>query len=483
MLQVAALVLLGCRPPPTSAHDALTAASLRGSVEVLASDAFAGRKVLEPGREAAAEWLIAALDGTDLQPLPGAPSLRVPVPLGWVAWDLPKTRVLTGDHEFLPGVDFWPFDTSASGTVHDNAIVFVGYGYDPADYDGLDVKGRVVLALEHGPSEGTGSGDVANTSGKTYRAQREGAAGFVVVPDPLNHAGPDVMGPSAPRFRMPQSDEGTLVSIRATRDVGQSLIGPDGRSLADLQRALNDGVHAPALSVKGAPVGLIVTPDDDDSLPGHGENILAVLPGTDLADEWVVVGAHYDHVGQAEGDGTRDTIYNGADDNASGSAVVLGLATALCARRDPPRRTVVFAWFDAEEAGLLGSDGALEEGHLPVERLVAMINFDMVGRNPGRPLEIGIKGFSGGASKRVLKAAAAERVDVRLPRHPTGTSDYSSFEARDVPVLFFFTGRHPDYHEPSDEADRLDYDRMERIAGVGWRLLVDLADGTWTPQP
>ncbi|HTI54970.1 MAG TPA: M28 family peptidase, partial [Verrucomicrobiae bacterium] len=205
-------------------------------------------------------------------------------------------------------------------------------------------------------------------------------------------------------------------------------------------------------------------------------NVIGVVPGTDptLAGEAVVIGAHYDHLGR-EG----EVVYHGADDNASGTAVVLGLAQSLAASRPP--RTLVFALFAGEELGLLGSDHQVRHpSAVPVERMVAMLNFDMVGRLDGRHLLVG--GVDTGGGFRGLVEAAAREVglDVDPRASGTGPSDHTRFNAAGVPVLFFHSGSHADYHRPSDTADRIDTAGMARIAHMGRILATRIADG---PRP
>jgi Zn-dependent M28 family amino/carboxypeptidase len=206
----------------------------------------------------------------------------------------------------------------------------------------------------------------------------------------------------------------------------------------------------------------------------RGANVIGVLPGTDpaLAQEAVVLGAHYDHLGAS-----GDAVHHGADDNASGTAVVAGLARAFAAAGGAPR-TLVFALFGAEELGLVGSSHYVRQPPWPLERTVAMLNFDMVGRMRDGKLTIG--GADTGDTLRPVLADALARVpevvgDVRGT--PYTPSDHARFYAAGTPVLFFHTGVHPDYHRPSDTADKLNADGMARVAAVGAHVAARLAAG------
>jgi hypothetical protein len=208
---------------------------------------------------------------------------------------------------------------------------------------------------------------------------------------------------------------------------------------------------------------------------GVANNVLAILPGSDpdLAHEVIVLGAHYDHVGHGKhgnslaalgGDLEHDSIHNGADDNASGSAVLLELAESLATAPVRPRRTVMFQWYSGEEVGLLGSLHWVKEPTLDFDRVVAMLNMDMVGRLTGSTLMVGGVGTTPAFEGLVRAAADAEKVDLILDQVGAAPSDNASFHQADVPVLFFFTGLHRDYHQPSDEIDGFNSVGASRVA-------------------
>jgi hypothetical protein len=205
-------------------------------------------------------------------------------------------------------------------------------------------------------------------------------------------------------------------------------------------------------------------------------NVVATLPGTDpsLAREVVVAGAHYDHLGRSGG-----AIYHGADDNASGTALVLGLARAFAAAGGAPR-TLVFALFSGEEMGLLGSRHHVARMGPAIAQVVAMLNFDMVGRM--RDGAVTVSGFDSGRGLQaaVVEAARGEPLDLTLRGAPFGPSDHARFYTAGAPVLFFHTGRHDDYHRTTDTADKIDAAGMARIAAVATRLIERLAQ---SPRP
>jgi hypothetical protein len=229
--------------------------------------------------------------------------------------------------------------------------------------------------------------------------------------------------------------------------------------------------HAPAsMALAGGRVEMRVALEVADR---NAVNVIGILPGADpaLAGEALVLGAHYDHLGFTNG-----AVYPGADDNASGTSVVVGLARAFAAAGPRPR-TLVFALFGAEEIGLVGSGRYVKAPTVPIARTAAMLNFDMVGRLRNGTLTIG--GVESGAKLRdvVSDAVRAAGVKASLRDSPYGPSDHSQFYGAGAPVLFFHTGEHADYHKPTDTADKIDAAGMSRIAALGAAIAERLAAG------
>jgi len=219
------------------------------------------------------------------------------------------------------------------------------------------------------------------------------------------------------------------------------------------------------------------------------DNVVAWIPGSEHPNEIVVLGAHYDHIGTtANGlfcrEAAGDTICNGADDNASGTAMVLAIAKAFVDSGRRPKRTIVFAHFAGEELGLHGSKALAD--HPPTQapfaagRIVAMVNFDMVGRLGKDGLSIGGIGSSA-AWMPLLDRVGTHGLPIVYERSISARSDQASFYEHDVPVLFFFTGLHGDYHGPNDESDKLARPAMGNIAALALDVVVALADGAKVP--
>lgn len=226
-------------------------------------------------------------------------------------------------------------------------------------------------------------------------------------------------------------------------------------------------------------------------------NVLGLLEGSDpeLKGEFVVVGAHYDHLGRGSGaeswldllrGGSRedpdDDLYNGADDNASGTAAVLEIAEAFATTGLRPRRSILFMFFGAEELGLIGSGYYVKHPLLPLDRTVAMINFDMVGRNPRSPIQLMAADSSPEIRESFEEAASELGLRIRFDSgFFSGGSDHQSFYSKGIPVAHLFTGIHRDYHGPNDEVERISVRQMQRAAQLGFVAVADIANAPGRP--
>ena len=208
---------------------------------------------------------------------------------------------------------------------------------------------------------------------------------------------------------------------------------------------------------------------------------MAIIPGTDpvLKDQILVLGAHYDHIGKLNDsdDKEEDIIFNGADDNASGTAAVMAIAEAFAKSERQPARTVIFALFAAEEIGLLGSTSLLNQPPFATDSVVAMLNFDMVSR--GGPDTLYLEGHSRTPelSDIILKYAPDLGIHpVTNNRESIGGSDHASFIRKGIPAIHFFSGIHKDYHQVSDNPDTIDPDKASRVSRLGFRTAWEIAN-------
>ena len=438
-----------------------TATWLAEHVTALADPALEGRASATPGGERAAQEIAGWLRDAGLRPGGDDGTFFQSFTISTVTrlGDGSELTLLASSIQRIELNEEWrPHGGSLERQV-EAGIAFVGYGvatpdgkYD--DYAGLDLQGKIALALDGAPSAVPAA--EATRLEKLIAARRHGAAALLVVVDRL----PTLSATAAP-VRM--------VSGAITRAAADRLLAPSGWTTARLEQKLGE-THAPlAFDIPArARVSVALVREDRRTA-----NVVGVLPGRDpaLSAEVVVIGAHYDHVGRVNGQ-----VHPGADDNASGTALVVGLARAFAAGGGAPR-TLVFALFSGEELGLLGSRHYVRQPTVAMERTAAMVNLDMVGRMRGDKLTVSGVDTGLGLSRVVKDAARGVPVDLDVRGAPSGPSDHDRFYRGGTPVLFFFTGTHEDYHTPGDTADKINAEGMARVAAVVAGTVERLADG------
>jgi hypothetical protein len=488
--------LLGCGTDSSSqAADesqpaAVTADELRRDLEYLAADEREGRLVGTEGIAEAEEYIAQQFEEIGLEPLPGDNDYFEDFEL--TRWEYPVDRLSlqlpgagysgTGGRDFRP----LPFSGAAELGV---PLVFAGYGIDAleadhTDYAGLDVNHKIVLVLRGEPDTddpsspfyGEGSTYHAYFKTKAEEAYFQGAAGIVVV-NPVGRAESAADFALLPAYALSGSGLPPALRSRVGPDFPALLSGSGllvaaaeawGVAPNELKAAADRGTRPASLGLPALEIRLSVArTDPPDVIPVR--NVAGVLPGAD-ENSYVIVGAHHDHLGMVESsdhpDG--DTIFNGADDNASGVSVVLGAARALAGV--DLDRSVVFATFSAEEHGLYGSSVLASPQGLDLTRAVLMVNSDMAGRNPDDAMVVyqgGVMPFRG----QTLESIAADvGLPVQVVNTSFGGSDHLPFEMAGVPVVFPFGGFHEDYHGLDDEADRISYERLvdvtEFVVGI-----------------
>jgi hypothetical protein len=381
--------------------------------------------------------------------------------------------------------DYRPLGFSSTGEARSD-VVFCGYGITANsqgwdDYAGVDVEGRIVVVLDGLPGggrEGTPLGSSLVRYGqvryKAMNAREHGAAGMLVVASEKGDGGedPQLVGLSR---RASQGDAG-IVCADLRRSIVTGWKSTGGATIGELQERIDES-GAPAsgeLEAVTAHIRVELVKERRGT-----ENVLAWLEGSDpaLRDEVIVIGAHYDHLGDGSLGGSLSEvpgIHHGADDNASGCAAVLEVARQLARSEARPRRSVLFAFFGAEELGLLGSAHYVKNPVVPLERTVAMLNLDMVGRMKGRNLSVGGVGTAG--QWPALVEAAGEGLDIAmtLDQEGFGPSDHSSFYGKEIPVLFLFTGAHEDYHKPSDTFDKVNVDGLALVTRLAYEIVREI---------
>ena len=386
---------------------------------------------------------------------------------------------------YSPGVSFNPFGFSDEGTIS-GKVVFAGYGISAAelrydDYAGIEVKDKIVLVMTHEPQEKNPNSPFRAPEAfrytdiryKVWNAREHGAKGIIIITDPNNHRN---QKEQLFALRGGGSASAGIIAVNVLREVAETLLRRAEKRLSDLQRHIDETLSPSSVQVADTRVHLKV---DLIRKQGHAENVIGVLPGGDpnLRDEAIVLGAHYDGLGRG-GEGSlapdlHGKIHPGADDNASGVAGIISLAEAFA--RGGAKRTLIFVAFSAEELGVLGSAAYVKHPPWPLEKTYAMINLDMIGRpKSGRLYVLGVDSTK--EFRPLLnELAAASGLKLALSGDAFGPSDHTSFYARGKPVLMFHTGPHSDYHRPSDTAQKIDAEGLEKVVRFTFKLAAELA--------
>jgi hypothetical protein len=461
------------------------AAKTRADVEVLASERFGGRQAGSEGARLAADHLVAELKKLGAQPLPGQQDYRLPFSFTAGVKDGGTTlHVAAPPDGDARGVA--QFDTTGQVqalSFSDNAevsgaAIFAGYGlvvpesqnfgYD--SYATLDVKGKVVVVLRYFPEDAdqktrTILSRYADLRYKAMQARQRGAVALLVVTGPRSPNAGETIPMS---FDTALAGSG-IVAASVSADAARTLFaGVKDRTLDDIQKAFDSGnPHTAGFDLPGVKVTVKTAVVREKQ---EGFNVAGYLPATArvaLPKPWLALGAHYDHLGRGSHGNSlapkeeAGRIHHGADDNASGTAAVLAAGRELA--KGQRSRHVVLAFWSAEEIGLIGSNAFVTTPPVPVDQLAAYFNFDMVGRMQDNKLTVQAVGSSPGWRAIIERANVAAGFDLVLQDDPYQPTDVASFNAAGVPSLAFFTGTHLDYHKPSDTADKINYEDLDRV--------------------
>jgi hypothetical protein len=479
-------------------------------VETLASPRLEGRLAGSNGEKLASDYIAAELQKIGAKPLPGTTDLRLPFEFTAGTKDGGSSIAVAGKStEMACGSVRGAAGSSAASTAcvralsfSDNgdvegAVVFAGYGivvpegqsfaYD--SYATLDVKDKVVVVLRYFPEDAEAKtkqilARYADLRYKAMAARQHGARALIVVTGPRS---PNA-GELAPMtFDTALAGSG-IVAVTITGDIADKMLANAGKKLEDVQKSLDDAnPHATGFSI--ADVTVKVHADVlREKKTGH--NVVAYLPATDpvttIAKPWVAIGAHYDHLGRGEAGNTlaakddANKVHAGADDNASGTAAVLAIAATLAGEKR--HRNVLVALWSGEELGLIGSSAFAAAPPLPLDQLAAYLNFDMVGRMQDNKLTVQATGTSPAWGKMLEQANVAAGFDLAVQEDPYQPTDVATFNSASVPSLTFFTGTHADYHKPSDTADKIDYEDLDRVVEFAAAILRRVEQADAPPQ-
>ncbi len=535
-------------PAPAPAHPIMAATQPHAAVPVdpdlarrfhdhvayLASDRLEGRGTGTKGNDLAAEYIAAQFeraglqpagpDGTYFQPFEVTLAQKLTGQPALTFTGAPVTAIL--HTHFVP----LPFSSSESFNA---PVAFAGYGitneeagYD--DYAGFDAKGKVLLILRYEPHDqdpkaafgGQSPSQFASFQSKARTAREHGAAALLIVNPPLHHGEQDKL------FAFDSVDDGQNFDIpmmHISRDLAAGLLRAAGApDLSALQTELDTHRKPRSFDLKG--IRARGTPGVVRE-KATTRNVIGLLPGSGpLADEYVVIGAHYDHLGVAvprgahsasRPEGGRPEIHNGADDNASGTAGLMVLAEMFAAgarnasegfgertnvrRGDPAasksarkrqirektsgnKRSLLFIAFSGEEMGLLGSMYFVNHPTIPLDHIAAMLNMDMIGRVREHRLQV--FGIKTSPMFETLVSGFAQRFGFKLETSAGGfgPSDHTAFYGRKIPVMHFFTGIHNDYHRPTDDTERINAEGAARVVEMIAAIAADVREAPERPQ-
>lgn len=379
-------------------------------------------------------------------------------------------------------------------------VVFAGFGitapsvsYD--DYAGLDAEGAAVIVLRHGPPALlNGDEELSRHTWirtKIRNAVKHGARAVLFCNDLAEIArvqndlklDPEKSEPLLRAELTPDKVEDAVPTVHCRRSVLKAFMGKAEFDLDEVEKSIVADSKPGSRKLGELRISVVVS----RARTGRKlRNVLGLIGGKgEVADEAIVLGAHYDHLGRGGWGslalGANQEIHNGADDNASGTSILIEVARQLAARKIPLKRTVLFIAFSGEELGLIGSKRYVRDPLIPISQTVAMLNLDMVGRLRKDLLTV----YGTGTSPMWLPLleAKSKPLSFEIASRPGGygPSDHASFYEKGVPVLHFFTGFHPQYHRPSDDAELLNIEGMRRITSLVAEMIVEISESTSRP--
>ncbi len=492
--------------------------NLRADLTFLASDALEGRMSLQRGSEVAIQFIAAEFAKAGLKPLAGNSYLQEITLIEY----RPDVRAMGIILERSGATQSFKYITDFIGSFPRELtvkapVVFAGYGitapefqYD--DYAGIDARGKIVLIFDHEPQEndpqsvfnGIGNTRYANSRLKILNAQRHGAVGVLLVSEPnRKHPSnqerlariPGILDRFTRQSSQALADSETKIPMLTVSDgVATTLIAPTGKRLAELQTAIDTTLKPASLPLPDTQIEMrLVNAEHRRAVTA---NVIGMIEGSDpaLKPESIIFSGHYDH------DGIRDgKIFYGADDNGSGTVGVIELARAFAFNPAKPKRSLIFAVFAAEERGLLGSYYYAANPLRPLASTRAVINFDMIGRNEAQSAqteglikiaedtsnELNLIGVINSPDYRKAVEQSNRQVGLALnykwdddaALNVFQRSDQFPFALHDIPAVWWFTGFHPDYHQPTDTVERINFVKMEKILKLAYLTGWAFADG------
>ena len=509
------------KPKPISATvlaargiETINVEQMRAYLSFIASDEMEGRDTPSRGLDTTAKFLALNLSRWGFKPAGDEGTFFQKMALRRDAIDGAKTSAEIDGQKFSFGEDFVPNTVQAT---LQGPLVFAGNGWvikskNLNPYEGVDVKGKIIVVMGQpfpGFPRGVTRADLAGRQGTdwsspTNYAQQHGAKGVLVIADPQTLQNWEQLRARAAqggrltveKFTTQQSAP-TVSNVLMSMNMANALLKGEKLDAAALASKLSAGEALPTFELSsGKNVKINITVKNERPMT---QNVVAVWEGSDpnLKNEYVAVGAHYDHVGICA-PGSADQICNGADDDGSGTTAMLAMAEALARAKQRPKRSVLFVWHAGEEKGLWGSRYFAENPTVPLDKIVTQLNMDMIGRSkkdgdtnsrnqslsgPNTVYVIGSKMMStelGELSERVNASYLNMQLDYRYddPADPNRfffRSDHINYARKGIPIIFYFDGVHEDYHRPGDEPQKIDYEKLQRITRTVYVTLWEIA--------
>ncbi len=499
--------------------DVITSSDLESYVRFLASPLLGGRKNGDPGLDIAQEYIVSNIKLLGLKPLNGSGYIQ-PYQVIKIGIDQGKSVIKitpdTGDPTIVNGNIYQFFPGDPEDALIEGEVVFAGYGlnsekYGYNDFEGLVTEGRILLVMTRSPTSEDGSkylfggydwDDFRSYSVKLRSLLFSKAQAVIFVTDPKSgfssieeqepgiasaiSSSMQLKGFEDPKFSLP----GMMRILFVHRNVADELLKGTGKTISDLQNEIDRSLRPRSFQIPGKRMRIdIKTSESEITL----NNIAGYIEGSDpvLKKEFVIYSGHADHIG---GSGSR--INYGADDNATGCAALLSIAEAFQSLEKKPLRSIMFLWVSGEEIGLFGSEYYVSNPLVPLENTIADLNMDMIGRVKGvadstsdnpmsGPDEVFV--ITGNQSRDLVNIAKevddASELDFDYSlsgrNHPLqlfARSDHYNFVKQDIPVLFFTTGLHTDYHTPGDVVEKIDFTKMEKITEAMFQIGYNVAN-------
>lgn len=505
---LAAAVFSSSPQAPQSGADSIRQSELREKIVFLASRELKGRGNGSPQLKEAADYIAQSLQRSGVKAAGDRGGFLQNFEMFIPRLGPSNAFTLDGGAMRL-GSDYVPHFLSPKGDVR-GSLVFLGYGVS-APHLGFDevsrvnLRGRIAVVIDGYPRSGDENSpfaiidttDFATVPSKARSVYESGAAGLIVIQNPANRNWTmaqleDTFSPQYPLREAPMGDPAEpgnpkLPVVIVPPSLGTRLVP----GIAALQRSIDETLKPQSLAIDRTAALRV----DVERTTFGTQNVVGTIEGSDpqVRDQVIVIGAHYDHDGESGGE-----IWPGADDDASGVAGMLELAEAFGNGAAPPRRTLVFCAFAGEEKGEVGSRHFVAHSAALVPRMAAMLQLDMIGRNEehGADARLGLQRetsasnansinvlgsiFSPDLKRQVEAANAGIGLQIRFRyddarQNLLRRSDQWAFLQKQVPSLFFYTGEHPDYHRPTDTADKINYPKLEKIVKLVYAAVNGLA--------